>query len=81
MEYTHWFSRDFFTYSNQCYISLQYGLGVDNNAVVYNDFRGIFNWDIKPWLSVGIEAQAQISQVYNMQQVFGYFVWRLPGRP
>jgi tetratricopeptide (TPR) repeat protein len=81
VEYTHWFSRDFFTYSNQCYISLQYGLGVDNNAVVYNDFRGIFNWDIKPWLSVGIDAEAQVSQVYNMQQVFGYLVLRLPGRP
>jgi tetratricopeptide (TPR) repeat protein len=81
MEYTHWFSRDFFTYSNQCYLSLQYGLGFDNNAIVYNDLRAIFNWDCKSWLSLGIEAEAQISQVYNMQQLFGYAVIRLPCRP
>jgi hypothetical protein len=81
MEYTHWFSRDFFTYSNQCYLSLQYGLGIDSNAVVYNDLRAIFNWDCKAWLSVGIEGEAQISQVYNMQQLFGYVVIRLPCRP
>ncbi len=79
VEYTHWFSRDFFTYSNQCYLSLQYGLGFDNNAIVYNDLRGILNWDVKPWLSLGIEAEAQISQVYNNQQLFGYLVLRLPG--
>jgi tetratricopeptide (TPR) repeat protein len=81
VEYTHWFSRDYFNYSNQCYVSLQYGLGFDNNAVVYNDFRGILNWDVTPCLSLGIEAEAQVSQVYNMQQAFAYLIWRLPGRP
>jgi hypothetical protein len=81
VEYTHWFSRDFFTYSNQCYVSLQYGLGFDNNAFIYNDFRAIFNWDVKPWLSVGIEAEAQVARVYNMQQAFGYVAIRLPCRP
>jgi tetratricopeptide (TPR) repeat protein len=81
VEYTHWLSRDYSVYSNQCYVSLQYGLGFDNNTVVYNNLRGIVNWDVKPWLSLGIEAEAQISQVYNMQQVFGYLVLRLPGRP
>jgi tetratricopeptide (TPR) repeat protein len=81
VEYTHWFSRDFFVYANQCYASLQYGIGFDNNAVVYNDLRAILNWDIKPWLSLGIEAEAQISQVYNMQQLFGYALIRLPCRP
>jgi tetratricopeptide (TPR) repeat protein len=81
VEYTHWLSRDFFTYSNQCYVSVQYGLGFDNNANIYNNLRGILNWDVKPWLSLGVEAEAQIAQVYNMQQAFGYLVVRLPGRP
>jgi tetratricopeptide (TPR) repeat protein len=81
VEYTHWLSRDYFIYSDQCYVSLQYGLGFDNNAVVYNDLRGIVNWDVKPWLSLGIDAEAQISQVYNMQQLAGYVVVRLPCRP
>jgi tetratricopeptide (TPR) repeat protein len=81
LEYTHWFSRDFFTYSNQCYISLQYGLGFDDNAIVYNDFRAIFNWDVKPCLSLGFDAEAQVSRVYNMQQAFAYLVWRFPCRP
>ena len=79
IEYTHWLSRDFSVYSNQCYVSLQYGLGCDNNAVVYNDFRAILNWDVKSWLSLGIELEAQVSHVYDMQQAFLYGVVRLPG--
>jgi hypothetical protein len=81
VEYTHWLSRDYFVYSNQSYVSLQYGLGCDNNANVYNNLRAILNCDIKPWLSVGIQARAQIAQVYNMQELFGYLVVRLPCRP
>jgi tetratricopeptide (TPR) repeat protein len=81
VEFTHWFSRDYFVYSNQCYLSLQYAIGFDNNAVVYNNLRAIFNWDVRPWLSAGLRAEAQISQVYNMQQLYGYLVFRLPGRP
>jgi tetratricopeptide (TPR) repeat protein len=80
VEYTHWLSRDYFVYSNQCYVSLQYALGFDNNANIYNNFRAIVNWDVKPWLSLGVRAEAQVAQVYNMQQVFGYLVFRLPGR-
>jgi tetratricopeptide (TPR) repeat protein len=78
VEYTHWLSRDYFTYSNQCYFSLQYGLGFDNNANIYNDLRAIFNWDVESWLSVGIDAEAQLSHVYNNQQVFAYLVLRWP---
>ena len=78
MEYTHWPSRDYFTYANQCYVSLQYGLGVDNTGIIYNDFRAILNWDVRPWLSVGVDAEAQISQVYNMQQMSAFMVLRWP---
>jgi tetratricopeptide (TPR) repeat protein len=81
VEYTHWLSRDYFVYSNQCYFSLQYGLGFDNNVNIYNNLRALFNCDVKPWLSVGLEAEAQIASVYNMQRLFGYVVWRLPFRP
>jgi hypothetical protein len=81
VEYTHWLSRDYFVYANQCYVSLQYALGVDNNANIYNNLRAIVNWDCKPWLSLGLQAQAQIAQVYNNQQLFGYVVMRLPCRP
>jgi hypothetical protein len=80
-EYTHWFSRDYFVYSNQCYLSLQYGLAFDNHAFVYNNFHAILNWDVKPCLSVGFRADAQVAVVYNMQQIFAYLVWRLPCRP
>jgi tetratricopeptide (TPR) repeat protein len=81
VEYTHWLSRDYFVYANQCYVSLQYGLGFDNNANVYNDLRAVLNWDVKPCLSLGFDLEAQISQVYNMQQAFVYGVVRLPCRP
>ncbi len=81
VEYTHWLSRDYFTYSNQCYISLQYGLGFDSSAFVYNDFKAILNWDIKSWLSVGVTAEAQVSAVYDMEQLSGFLVVRWPRRP
>jgi hypothetical protein len=81
VEFTHWLSRDYFVYSNQCYVSFQYGLGFDNNANIYNNPRVILNWDVKSWLTLGLRADAQISQVYNMQQLFGYAVVRLPCRP
>ena len=81
VEYTHWFSRDYFVYANQCYLTLQYGLAFDNNANIYNNLHAILNWDIKPWLSVGFRADAQLAQVYDMEQIFAYLVLRLPSRP
>jgi len=81
VDFTHWLSRDYFAYSNQCYYSLQYGLGFDNHSNIYNNFRFILNWDVKAWLSLGLQADAQIAQVYNMQQLYGYMVLRWPGRP
>lgn len=80
IEWTQWLSRDYFVYSNQCWYSLQYALGFDDNLVPYNSVRGIFNWDPKPWLSVGLEGQAMLSSVYKMQQAMGYVVMRFPCR-
>jgi tetratricopeptide (TPR) repeat protein len=80
VEFTHWFSRDYFVYADQCWVSLQDGLGVDNSAFVYNNFRGILNWDIRPWLSLGVQGVVQIAQVYNMQQASAYLIWRFPCR-
>jgi tetratricopeptide (TPR) repeat protein len=80
-EYTHWFSRDYFVYSTQCYLSLQYGLAFDNHANIYNSLHAILNWDVKPCLSMGFRADALLAEVYNMQQLFAYVVWRLPCRP
>ena len=68
-------------YSNQCYLSLQYGLAFDNHAFIYNNLHAVLNWDVKPWLSVGFRADAQLAEVYTMQQLFAYLVWRLPSRP
>jgi hypothetical protein len=59
---------------------LQYALGFDNNLNTYNNLRAILNWDARPWLSLGLQGEAQIASVYNMQQVFGYLVWRFPGK-
>jgi tetratricopeptide (TPR) repeat protein len=77
-EWFHWLSRDYFVYANQCWYSLQYALGFDSNLQTYNNFRVILNADIKPWFSVGVQAEAMISDVYNMQQVYLYGVYRFP---
>jgi hypothetical protein len=78
LEWTHWLSRDVFTYSNQCWYSLQYGLGWDSNFNNYNTFRALFNWDIKPWLSVGADTRYMFSKVYNMQTALAYVIFRFP---
>jgi tetratricopeptide (TPR) repeat protein len=80
-EYTHWFSRDYFVYSNQCYLTLQYGLAFDNTAHIYDNLHAILNWDVKPWLSTGFRADAQLATVYKMEQIFAYLVFRMPSRP
>jgi tetratricopeptide (TPR) repeat protein len=78
IEWYHWLSRDYFTDSNQCWYSLQYGLGFDSNFNNYNVFRVLGNWDVKDWLSVGADANFMISDVYNMQSAVAYLLLRFP---
>jgi predicted Zn-dependent protease len=73
-----WLSRDYFTYANQCWYNLEYAIGWDNNLNNYNTFRIQFNADLKPWLSVGADARAVLSPVYNAQGVTAYLVLRWP---
>jgi tetratricopeptide (TPR) repeat protein len=74
-----WLSRDYFTYANQCWVNLEYGIGWDNNLNNYNTLRTRFNADIKPWLSIGADAQVILSPVYNAEQVTAYLILRWPG--
>jgi tetratricopeptide (TPR) repeat protein len=78
IEWTQWCSRDYFVHSNQCWYSLQYGLGWDSRLANYNTFRVLGNWDVKPWLTVGVEAQQTLSPVYNVTGVLGYLTIRFP---
>jgi hypothetical protein len=80
VEWTQWLSRDYFVYSNQCWYSLRYGLGFDDNLIPYNHLQAVLNWDVKPWLSVGLDGEVMISSVYNMQQAMGYVLVRCPKR-
>jgi hypothetical protein len=73
VEWYQWLSRDYFTYSNQCWYSLQYGLGWDNRFQPYQDVRGLLNYDVAPWLTVGGYAQGLFSHVYD-SFAFGAFV-------
>jgi predicted Zn-dependent protease len=79
IEWKQWLSRDYFAHSNQCWYSLQYGLGWDNQFVNYNSFRFLFNWDAKPWLSVGVDAYLTFSPVYDAGGVMAYLILRCPG--
>jgi tetratricopeptide (TPR) repeat protein len=78
VEWYHWISRDYFTYSNQCWYSLQYGLGWDSNFVSYHDLRGLFNFDLKPWLTVGGYAQGLLSRAYDSLGVGAFVLVRFP---
>jgi hypothetical protein len=80
IEWTHWLSRDYFVHSNQCYYSLQYALGFDSNFATYNTFRALLNWDIKPWLSVGVDAKQILSPAYNASAGTAYLIVRFPFR-
>ncbi|MGL6095310.1 MAG: tetratricopeptide repeat protein [Fimbriiglobus sp.] len=81
LDYTEWLSRDYFAHSNQCSYNLQGGIGFDNNAIAYGVGRAGFNWDIKPWLSVGADARFTYSNVYQFGSLYLYLNWRLPNCP
>jgi tetratricopeptide (TPR) repeat protein len=78
MEWTHWLSRDWFVHSNQCYYSLQYANGWDSNLVNYNAARALVNCDVRPWLTIGADAQGIISDAYKAVGANVYLVVRLP---
>ncbi len=78
LEWKHWLSRDYFTHANQCWYSLQYALGFDNHVNTYNSFRGMLNYDVKPWCSVGGEASVKLSNVYNEGTFLFYVALRCP---
>jgi hypothetical protein len=78
VEWYHWISRDYFTYSNQCWYSLQYGLGWDDALNCFHDLRGLAQFDLKPWLTVGGYAQGLLSPVYESLGVGVYVIVRFP---
>jgi tetratricopeptide (TPR) repeat protein len=80
-EWTQWLSRDYLVHSNQCYYSLQYAIGWDSRLAVYNSFRALINWDIRPWLTIGAEASQVISQNYDATTALGFIVIRFPCCP
>ena len=67
-----WLSRDYFIHSNQCWYSLQYGIASDNNLNTYHNLRGILNYDVCTWLTVGAEANANLSGVYKAYNALGF---------
>jgi tetratricopeptide (TPR) repeat protein len=78
IEWTQWLSRDYFVHSNQCYYGLQYALGEDSNLATYNTFRALAYCDIKPWLTVGADAQQVLSDVYRATSANAYLIVRFP---
>jgi hypothetical protein len=78
LEWKHWLSRDYFTHSNQCWYSLQYALGWDNRFNNYNTIRALFNYDVRPWLSVGADAYQILSPVYDATGANLYLILRCP---
>jgi tetratricopeptide (TPR) repeat protein len=80
LEWTQWLSRDYFVHSNQCWYSLQYGIGWDSNFVMYNELRAQFNFDVYPWLTIGGQGQVLLSSAYNAGGAGVFAVIRCPWR-
>ncbi len=78
LEWKQWISRDYFVHSNQCWYSLQYGIGADNSFNTYNTFRALANFDVRPWLSLSADAQVILSPVYNASQATAFITLRFP---
>jgi hypothetical protein len=78
IEWTQWLSRDYFVHSNQCYYSLQYATGMDSNFVWYNSARVLSNFDLRPWFTIGADAQGIISDAYKEAAANIYAIVRLP---
>jgi hypothetical protein len=80
VEWWHWLSRDYFVHSNQCYYSLQYGVATDNNLVTYHNFRFLLNYDVNSCLTVGLDAQTQVSSEYDMYSAMAFLQVRFLGK-
>jgi tetratricopeptide (TPR) repeat protein len=80
LEWKQWLSRDYFVHSNQCWYSVQGGLGWDNNFNSYETLRALANFDLKPWLSIGADVRLIFSRVYDMTSAVAYVIVRLPCR-
>jgi tetratricopeptide (TPR) repeat protein len=78
IEWTQWLSRDYFVHSNQCYYSLQYATGMDSNFVWYNSARVLSNFDLRPWFTIGADAQGIVSDAYKEAAANIYAIVRLP---
>jgi tetratricopeptide (TPR) repeat protein len=78
LEWKQWISRDYFVHSNQCWYSLQYGIGADNSFNGYNTFRALANFDVRPWLSLNADAQVTLSPTYNASQAMAFITLRFP---
>jgi hypothetical protein len=74
----HHLGRDLFKYSKQRYYALEYGLGLDNQGQIYNDFRLVFNYDITNYITVGASASAIVSRVYKAGFGFAFLEIRFP---
>ena len=59
-------------HTNQTWYSLQYGIGTDDHLVTYHNLRAIFLYEPCSWLSVGAEARAQLSPVYDSASAMGF---------
>ncbi len=78
LEWKEWLSRDYFAHSNQCWYSLQYGVGWDNQFNNYQTFRALAADDVRPWLTLSADAQVVLSPVYQAAQAMGYVTIRFP---
>jgi tetratricopeptide (TPR) repeat protein len=78
LEWKHWISRDYFVHSNQCWYSLQYGIGWDNSFNDYHTLRALGNFDVRPWLSLSADAQVILSPTYQATQAMAYLTVRFP---
>ena len=78
LEWKHWISRDYFVHSNQCWYSLQYGIGWDNSFNGYHTLRALGNFDVRPWLSLSTDAQVILSPTYQATQAMAYLTVRFP---
>jgi len=64
-EFWHWLSRDYFLHSNQCWYSVQYGLGSDDNIVTYHNLRALATYEPTSYLTLAADVGVTRSSVYN----------------
>jgi hypothetical protein len=51
---------------------------MDSNFVNYNSARVLGNFDVRPWLSLGADAQGTFSDAYKSVSANLYMILRLP---